>query len=407
MNQKNSPPKPYLERIFTYFIISMGLFLLWHFLFPLPHFPVQDLLFLTALNFLFSLLGIILPSGVHLNLAYPITMGTFFLFGPAFTMVTMVPGVIAGGLKRGRGWDIILFNIGQLFLSIWFTNLVFNAMGGYGEQIRLEEDLPTLLLALLTMSLINSLLVCLALNLEGKTPFWPAFQAALISDVFKISPLYYTIGLILTIVYENQGLPGGFLVSLPLISIFFILRDQKVIKETHTEVYTDPLTGLKNRRYLDHWLEDHLPEYVETGKLVVLLLDIDNFKTFNDTCGHQKGDKALQSIARILEDSVGETDIVIRYGGEEFVVLLPHTQKKRGQRTAETIRKNIAQWEPSFECPPVTVSIGLSSLDQNPDMQTGWELIRQADKATYLAKYQGKNQVCTFQKVRALKGAEA
>lgn len=123
----------------------------------------------------------------------------------------------------------------------------------------------------------------------------------------------------------------------------------------------------------------------------VLLLDIDHFKRINDEYGHCWGDKVLKKLASEISKSIRETDIFARWGGEEFVLLLPHTDKVDGLKTAEKIRRVICQSQ-TEELKEVTISVGVTIIDpENYDID---QAIKLADEAMYCAKENGRNQVC-------------
>lgn len=361
-----------------------------------PSIPYTHLAFFTALNFFFSLLGVNLPSGMHLSLSYPFSMGLFLVFGPFISFLVMVPGTLANGIRRQRPLLVILFNIFQYAISLFLAHQVFQFLGGMESGLILSQHWYIIALTFFTADVSNNLFVSIALYYFGYGKLKDLFIKSLITDMTKIIPVYYTIGIILALSYETQGLPGIVLVSLPLLSIFFILRDQEVILKSKKQAEEDALTGLYNRRYLDRWFDEHLEGILGQGQdLVAMLMDIDDFKQFNDTYGHQDGDKALQTIAQAIKKSVRDSDLVFRYGGEEFVVLLPGANceigSDIGQRICATIR-NTPLETGSF----LTVSIGMASLmELDPDEQNQEQLIRQADNAAYLAKFQGKDQLCT------------
>ena len=156
----------------------------------------------------------------------------------------------------------------------------------------------------------------------------------------------------------------------------------------------DGLTGLYNRRYTF----EQLPDEIETvkgvgGDLSLMMMDVDNFKQFNDTYGHPEGDKVLIKLAEVIASCIRAQDSGCRYGGEEFVVVLPGTTEQDAFRVAERIRNQFGQsiFKPRpEESVQVTVSIGLTSLQshgEDADM-----LIKRADAALYEAKSMGKNQ---------------
>ncbi|WP_298269120.1 diguanylate cyclase [Geobacter sp.] len=159
---------------------------------------------------------------------------------------------------------------------------------------------------------------------------------------------------------------------------------------------TDHLTGLYNRRFLKRRMEEELSRSIRQNVgLTVMLVDLDHFKIYNDLCGHLAGDRALKRLARILSDSARQMDIVTRYGGEEFCIILPGTSKKESIFVAERIRRAIESEEfPHEENLPqgrLTASIGVSSYPE--DGSTDVVLLKAADVALYRAKAEGRNRV--------------
>jgi diguanylate cyclase (GGDEF)-like protein len=154
---------------------------------------------------------------------------------------------------------------------------------------------------------------------------------------------------------------------------------------------TDPLTGINNRRaFLDHG--EHIIRYCERHELALsaIVMDIDHFKSINDTLGHFAGDIVLRQVGEILWKTFRRSDVCGRIGGEEFAVILPHTLESDALLIAEKLRKTIA--ETIIHCGDqrlnITVSIGVA--DASFDLTT---LLLHADKAMYRAKAQGRNQV--------------
>ena len=158
---------------------------------------------------------------------------------------------------------------------------------------------------------------------------------------------------------------------------------------------TDPLTGINNRRHMDMEAPRLLPLTNRQGKpTAFLMLDIDHFKNVNDTYGHDIGDLALIHTANILEKTTRPYDLLIRYGGEEFVIILPGHNVKEGMETAERIRKEIEQTPLKWEAQKIdlTISIGVFAGE---DITNVDDAITQADKALYQAKQSGRNRVCS------------
>jgi len=163
------------------------------------------------------------------------------------------------------------------------------------------------------------------------------------------------------------------------------IRQQSNHLMTFTEVRTDPLTRVSNRRALDETLDMMfalLARYHQN--FAVVLFDIDHFKAINDEKGHLYGDKTLQAVARLLDETVRDTDIVARYGGEEFVVVMPHTDLAGACIFADRMRCVV---ESSLG---VTISGGVSMAVESDDPHT---LLSRADAALYSAKSSGRNRV--------------
>ncbi|HEY9197851.1 MAG TPA: diguanylate cyclase, partial [Gammaproteobacteria bacterium] len=153
---------------------------------------------------------------------------------------------------------------------------------------------------------------------------------------------------------------------------------------------TDSLTGVRNKRYLldhgDQFLADRRIQPVSA-----MLLDIDHFKKINDSYGHITGDRILEALGSLLLSSLREDTLVVRFGGEEFAVLLPRCGLREAENRAEALRAQVEALRPVGH--PITISIGIASTSTQPD-QTLTQLLTQADRALYAAKARGRNRVC-------------
>jgi len=157
---------------------------------------------------------------------------------------------------------------------------------------------------------------------------------------------------------------------------------------------TDPLTGLFNRRYFDIRIEE---EYVRAKRyglsFSLAIADIDDFKLFNDSEGHRAGDFVLKEIASVMTRSIRANDILVRFGGEEFAIIMPQIPKSEAFHVAERVRENIKnliqqRWK-RFPRERMTISIGIAMYPECSDIE---DLIREADKALYMAKRLGKDR---------------
>lgn len=191
--------------------------------------------------------------------------------------------------------------------------------------------------------------------------------------------------------YDPEGRP------LRLCGIYQEITDRKAMeRQLEYQATHDALTGLLNRRELLERLENELNRANRYAKnLVVFLLDIDHFKQINDNLGHKAGDRVLQGFADLLNDQLRKMDLCGRYGGEEFIIVLPETKIDQAVGMGERLRSLVEgneQLAPGLEL-SITVSIGIADYPASGD--TAAELIEAADKALYRAKNQGRNRIAT------------
>lgn len=162
----------------------------------------------------------------------------------------------------------------------------------------------------------------------------------------------------------------------------------------------DPLTGLFNRRYMDETLTRELQcTFREHKSLSVAMLDLDFFKKFNDTNGHEAGDEILKFIGALLIKNFRESDVACRFGGEEFLVIMGNTNISDAYKRLEEIRNEVKSGEVFFNgrlLPSITISIGVAEAPADGD--TAKDLISAADIALYSAKQAGRDRVERFKK---------
>lgn len=167
---------------------------------------------------------------------------------------------------------------------------------------------------------------------------------------------------------------------------------------------TDSLTGINNRRFFDQRIGEEIARALRTREpLSFLLMDIDHFKRFNDTYGHQAGDQVLRQTAGLIREQLRNSDILARYGGEEFAVVLPNTSQHRATEIAQRIREKISQHgytvkiRDTLQSLSVTLSLGVATMDDGTipgDIEPLiTDLVDSADKALYQAKQAGRNCV--------------
>lgn len=178
-----------------------------------------------------------------------------------------------------------------------------------------------------------------------------------------------------------------------------ILREKSKIKNLNIEVYTDKLTQVKNRTYFDIQIDNMLKDADYNAEAFsVIIIDLDYFKKINDTYGHPAGDCVLSEFAKILTSCIRGEDTVVRYGGEEFVILLPKSSQAYATQMGEKIRRTVATSKmPMFEgvyLPQITCSLGISTYPDYANDKTS--LLKTADMALYSAKRNGRNCVVAY-----------
>lgn len=182
------------------------------------------------------------------------------------------------------------------------------------------------------------------------------------------------------------------------------IENARAFKKHQKMAFTDPITGLYNHRYFQETLDRELGRAMRyDSPLSLMLLDIDFFKRFNDTYGHQQGDTVLHTLGGLLKEHSRAVDTPARYGGEEFVIILPETARNGALKRADRLREEVSKYPVRLknEDVTVTVSIGLANYPED-GITSKRDLIEKADQALYRAKTEGRNRVCSYQEVKTL-----
>ena len=187
-----------------------------------------------------------------------------------------------------------------------------------------------------------------------------------------------------------------------------VIESQILMEKLKDTSLRDGMTGLYNRRFLDEFIDKILSQASRShDTYAVLMLDVDFFKMVNDTYGHDVGDKVIVALSKILKNSIRESDLAIRYGGEEFLIML-HNANDEGMRSvADKIHSEFAKL--SFDVgtgEPLkkTISIGIAKFPMDGD--TIWKCIKYADTALYEAKNTGRNKIVEFKAAMFKSGEE-
>lgn len=190
--------------------------------------------------------------------------------------------------------------------------------------------------------------------------------------------------------------------QLPYVSVYLreaapVLETKKLMETLRESALRDPMTGLNNRRFLEEYVDTLVANVQRRQSQVgIMMLDLDFFKMVNDTYGHDAGDAVIKALAKVLRQSVRASDMVIRYGGEEFLIVLLDATPEQADSIAEKIRATVESLDIQAGTTVLrkTISIGVSDFPSDSD--TFWQAVKFADVALYQAKETGRNKVVRF-----------
>jgi diguanylate cyclase (GGDEF)-like protein len=274
--------------------------------------------------------------------------------------------------RSADGTDV-LGSARRLSQVTWLAVADIPAAEVYGQATRLRN---------LAFLVIGTLLVVIATVAYGLAAFIARPLARLTSAAAQVSAGNLSVGL-----PAGGGGEVGYLTQVFNTMVESLRKHREELERLST---TDTLTGLSNRRHLMNLLTHEIERAKRAGQpFSILMLDVDHFKKYNDAHGHQAGDEVLARVSSVLRKSIRPYDCAVRYGGEEFLVMLSATSLERAGESAERIRKQVSA--ESFEVGPVTISIGVAEFPSHGD--TAKTVIGKADAALYEAKRAGRDRV--------------
>lgn len=294
-----------------------------------------------------------------------------------------------------RSWVKRVYNVSQLLVCTTIARLFFTAFGVRSVWAFTPADIAAVVATALLNTYLNAAFVVMIVAASFGRPFRHAL--ADMKDALSYALATVFLSILLGITFTDRGILGLMVLLGVLIYVQRALHYQrelrKQLEETHRAqeaAYRDPMTGLHNFRYL----QAYIGEKVNLGKtFAAMMIDLDHFKSVNDTHGHQIGDEVLRQVGNVLRDHVQGRDAAVRYGGEEFSVVLLDISPEDAKAKAETIRQAIADRgipRPGGEV-RVTASIGLAMYPL--DGQTPEAVYKVADHRLYMAKENGRDRV--------------
>jgi diguanylate cyclase (GGDEF)-like protein len=286
------------------------------------------------------------------------------------------------GALEGVGYEIILAEDGK--------SAIKEAVSGNADLILLDLVLPDM----------SGVEVCRWLKMNQSTRLIPILMLSSKGEVNdKVTGIEAGADDYLPKPYSDMELTARIYALLRTKALQDELSDKNVqlerlLAKVETLAITDPLTELFNRRHMASFIDKEIKASFRYGSpLSCLMIDIDSFKAINDDFGHKVGDSVLRDIAGMISDAIREVDTAARWGGEEFVVLLPRCTKEDAKISAARILQAVSNHQfPSVEGRRITVSIGISGVP-DPSIENADNLLDAADRAMYKAKQNGRNRI--------------
>ncbi len=325
---------------------------------------------------------------------------SFLIYGFSFAflslgealLVIVISNLVEWAWNR-PAWFIQIFNTACYISVMSASYLVFSWINPSGS-LSTPVGVLAVAISMGVFTLLNHFIVGIVVWLARGENFK-------VSGIFDTFPLmmdltFLTFGAMLTMVW-NFSPYATILFLFPLYLIYTTLRIPSL--ERKTEI--DQKTGLFNHQYF----MQHLAKELDRSKrfdrpLSIIMLDLDLLRNINNTYGHLAGDEVLKEVARILKESVRDYDVVARFGGEEFIIMLPETTIKQSFDRAESIRREIeaAEFSVATSVTPIKATISIGLAERESFVQTGEEIIHNADTALYHSKLSGRNQSFAYAK---------
>lgn len=336
------------------------------------------------------------------NIGFVLFGFTLIELGLPSALFVMVCASLAEWLWHKYEWYIQSFNIATYAIAISAASFVYQLISAVLGAAHFTDALG-ILIAVATFTLLNHLMVGLVIWLARGENF---VQSGIFGRL--------TLGIDATLIGMGAGAALLWRVN-PFFAVFVVLPVSLLyitlrVPALQRQAATDAKTGLFNARHFSEALEKELARANRYDRpLTIVIADLDLLRNINNTYGHLAGDAVLIGIARILQKSVRDYDVVARFGGEEFSILMPETTPQKALARVESIRETIANTE--FQIPTqaqalkVTMSFGIAGR-QRPN-QTANEIVHNADLAVYQAKLNGRNRTCLAESEQTTEPAEA
>ncbi len=334
------------------------------------------------------------PSGSILSLGETAAFAALWCHGLPLAMASVAIPVLTQFVTQRRAVLNSLFNAAQSGISLRLASLVISLTCGVPWHQEPKGQVLCVLLMIVSYDLVNALFVAAACAIDNGERLERYYVRVAYLDRKHSLAAWYLVNITTTLLSLHLGNIGIVFVFAGILALWGQLKSEQELRTKSLEARTDPLTGLGNLRYLDDWLNLDFPRLVaKQMPCSVIFVDIDGLKEVNDSMGHDAGDAALVHLASVLRSVVRSEDKIVRYGGDEFLILLKKIDLKGAEIIGQRILEALHKAETFYEGQMVSfgISVGVASFPEHTAL--GRDLIRMADKAMYLAKTSGGNAV--------------
>jgi len=319
----------------------------------------------------------------ELNVGYMALFTVLVSYGPLPTMWLMVPAHLLLVVLGKRSLFVSLFNFGQLSFSAIWAYFIFARLGGMLSSPGGDINWLAFIFCTLAYDILNFCLVSGVLSLRDNTSFFREFLTAFWHQRKNTFLLYHSLAVTTSVLFFYEDVAAIVILSIVTVSLRYAFELPQKLKREKEAALQDGLTEVYNYRYLSEWKENCGQKMINSKEpFAFLFLDIDNLKKINDTWGHTAGDDVIRYVAKTLRESCRKSDCIIRYGGDEFLIILPGSKRKTAAKIALRLY-NILE-EDGEDIPEFSVSMGLGSFPE--DARDIDELFDKVDQASYRGK---------------------
>jgi len=393
--ERKQPGQPLPFNLYLYSVTAIGLAVLgwcaWQWAERMQSSDALLVFVLVASIYAIGALAEVSLDRASFNVAYPVIIATLVQLGPIYAMWAIWPAQFLR-LFRRQTTELkkVMFNVGQLGLSAWVAGHAFLLTGGTFGSFSLSADFLPLVIATVVYDSVNISFVAMAVALARKrnpietmlSIYWNQRKVAL--------PFQHALALACAVMFHDQGFPGLILLTLAFVGLRYLFELPGEVERQRAQALTDGMTGLFNYRFYSEWAMGEGQRLVEENvPFTLVFVDVDHLKEVNDTLGHPAGDEVIRCVARTLSESCRRDDYIVRYAGDEFLVVLPKAGCEEGRQVAQRFVERLERTTAGDA--RFSVSVGIASFPDSASSVEG--VLHRADQATYHAKKRPANTI--------------